>query len=206
VAALAVVAALVIWISPLEFPNPFSETHKEQPNSVVLAELRDQSHYVAASARFQTLIDTQEDADFLPDFVKGSREVFIAEGEVDGSVEFSGLTDDALQVSADGKSVTVHMPQPELSKPRIDQGATRLVSRDRGLIDRATEALGGGDPANQQALYQRASDKVADAAAQSELRERARQNTEKFLKSFLHAVGYEQVTVVFEGPPPPPVP
>jgi Protein of unknown function (DUF4230) len=206
VTALVVLVALVIWISPLEFPNPFSETHKERPNSVVLAELRDQSRYVAASARFQTVIDTQEDADFLPDFLKGSREVFIAEGDVDGSVEFSGLTEDALQVSADGKSVTVHVPQPELSKPRIDQDATRLVSRDRGLLDRAGEALGGGDPTNQQALYQRASEKVADAAGQSELRRRARENTEKFLRSFLRAVGYEQVTVVFEGPPPPPVP
>jgi Protein of unknown function (DUF4230) len=207
VVALVVLAALAIWISPLDLPNPFGETHKERPNSVVLAELRNQSRYVAASARFQTVIDSEEDADYLPDFLKGSHEVFIAEGDVEGSVEFGGLGDDAMKVSDDGKSVTVHVPPPELSKPRIDPNATRLVSRDRGLLDRAAEALGNGDPSNQQALNQRAEQKVADAADQSELRQRARENTEKFLQSFLKAVGFEQVTVVFDGTAPaPPTP
>src|SRR3954447_21786946 len=83
VASIVALVALLIAFTPLELPslpNPFSETKKENPNAVVLAELRDQSRYVAASGRFQTVIDQEEDADYLPDVIKGQRLVFIAEG------------------------------------------------------------------------------------------------------------------------------
>src|SRR2546430_16273322 len=72
-------AAVVVRGAHFDLPNPFAETHRENPNSVVLAQLRDQSRYVAATARFQTSIDTEEDANYLPDAIKGSHETFIAE-------------------------------------------------------------------------------------------------------------------------------
>jgi hypothetical protein len=200
VLVLVVVAAVVVRGASFSWPNPFGESHKENPNAVVLAELVKQSKYVAASGRFQTVIDSQEDANFLPDALKGSHEVFIAEGDVDGSVEFGGLTEDAITVSPEGDSVTVHVPPAQLGKPALDTAATRLVFRERGLIDRFGEALGGGDPTNQQALYQRAEQKIADAAAKSELTQRTEENTEKFLTSLFEGMGYKQVHVIFDGP------
>src|SRR5688572_29053917 len=107
VALVAIALFVVLRLAGVGLTNPFSETTKENPNAVVLAELRDQSRYVAASARFQTVIDSEQDADYLPDALKGSRELFIAEGDVDGSVEFSGLTENDLQVSEDGQVLTV---------------------------------------------------------------------------------------------------
>jgi hypothetical protein len=201
-AAVLLVAAVVVVLklADIGLTNPFAETARENPNAVVLAELRDQSRYVAASGRYQTLIDSVQDADYLPDALKGSRELFIAEGDVEGSVELSGLTDDDLKVSEDGKVLTVHVPPAQLSKPRIDHEATRLVSRERGLLDRLGDAIGGGDPTNQQALYQRAEQKIADAAARSELTRRTEENTVAFLKSLFGGLGYSEVKVVFDGP------
>jgi hypothetical protein len=195
-----VAAVVVLRLADVGLPNPFSETEKENPNAVVLAELRDQTRYVAATGRFQTVIDSQQDADFLPDALKGSREVFIAEGEVDGSVDLAGLTEDAIQISEDGKVLTVHVPPAQLSKPRLDTDKTRLVSRDRGLIDRLGDALGGGDPTNQQALYARADQKIADAAAQSDLSRKTEENTVTFLRSLFSGLGYQDVKIVFDGP------
>ena len=200
VVLVAVALFVVFRLAGVGLTNPFSETTKENPNAVVLAELRDQSRYVAASARFQTVIDSEQDADYLPDALKGSRELFIAEGDVDGSVEFSGLTENDLQVSEDGQVLTVHVPPAQLSKPRLDPDATRLVSRERGLLDRIGEAVGGGDPTNQQALLQRADQKITEAAQRSELAERTEENTEKFLQSLFGGLGYREVKVVFDGP------
>jgi hypothetical protein len=200
VVVVAVAGVVLLRLVDVGVPNPFSETAKENPNAVVLAELKDQSRYVAASARFQTLIDSEQDADFLPDALKGSRELFIAEGEVDGSVELSGLTEDDLKVSENGEVLTVHVPPAQLSRPRIDPDATRLVSRERGLLDRLGDAVGGGDPTNQQALYQRAEQKITEAAQRSELTQRTEENTEKFLESLFEGLGYREVKVVFDGP------
>jgi hypothetical protein len=200
-AVLLVVAAVVVLrLADIGLTNPFSETHKENPNAVVLAQLRDQSKYVAASGRFQTVIDSEQDADYLPDVLKGSRELFIAEGEVDGSVELSKLTEDAIKVSDDGQVLTVHVPPAQLSRPRLDTGATRLVSRERGLLDRMGDAIGGGDPTNQQALWQRAEQKINDAAAQSDLSRKTEQNTVTFLRGLFSNLGYREVNVVFDGP------
>jgi hypothetical protein len=204
VAALVLVGvvALVLWISPWKLGDRFGEQRTEHPNAVVLAELVDQSRYLAASGRFQTLLDVEKDTQWLPDVIKGERSLFVAEGDVEGSVDLSGLTEDSIKVSADGKTVTVHLPAPQLSRPRLDPDRTRLVSRDRGLVDRVGDALGGGNAGNQQELYQRAEQKVAEAADESDLRERTRQNTEQFLRSLLKGLGYEQVVVVFDGADP----
>jgi hypothetical protein len=200
VALLAIAVVVLLRLAGIGITNPFSETARENPNAVVLAELRDQSRYVAASARFQTVIDSEQDADFLPDALKGSRELFIAEGEVDGSVDLSGLTENDIKISDDGAVLTVHVPPAQLAKPRLDTNATRLVSRERGLLDRVGDALGGGDPTNQQALYQRAEQKITEAAQQSELAERTEENTETFLRSLFGGLGYKDVRVVYDGP------
>lgn len=197
---LALVIAGVVLVRRVGLPDPFAETTKENPNAVVLAELRNQSRYVAASARFQTVIDTTQDADYLPDVLKGSREIFIAEGDVDGWVDLGKLPEGAVQVSPEGDTVTVHVPPAQLGDPRIDPAATQLVSRERGLIDRVGDALGGGDPTNQQALYKRAAEKITAAAERSELRARTEENTEKFIRSLFSGMGYRDVKVVFDGP------
>jgi hypothetical protein len=202
VVGIVVVVMLVALLRPFGWSNPFSAQRTERPNSVVLAQLIDESRYVAASGTFQTVLDVEEDTPWVPGFVKGERSVFIAEGNVEGSVDFSKLTEDAIQASPDGEHVTVHVPQPQLSPPRLDPAATRLVSRDRGIVDRVGDALsatGGGD---QQALYQRAQQKVAEAAEVSDLRARSRQNTEQFLRTLLQGLGYKQVDVVWDGADP----
>jgi hypothetical protein len=55
---------------------------------------------------------------------------------------------------------------------------------------------------NDQPLYQRAAEKLADAAGQSDLQDRARTNTERFLDDTLHAAGVTNVTVEFDAPAP----
>jgi hypothetical protein len=198
---LAVGAAVVagLLVVSLALPDLFGTTTKEQPNAVVLAQLEDLAQYQAASGRFQTLVDVEQDANLVPDWVKGERTVLAAEGDVAAAVDFSGLGDGALEVSADGKTAVVHLPPPALQPARIDRSTTRVIARDRGVLDRIDDALTSGNPTADEGLYQRAEEKLSDAAAQSDLRRRAEENTNELLTKLLTEAGFENVTVVFDG-------
>ncbi len=108
------------------------------------------------------------------------------------------LGDDALQVSADGKSVTVHLPEPTLQQAQLDRDSTRVIARDRGVLDRVDDALTTGNPSDDADLYARAEDKLSEAAAQSDLKAKAQSNTTDLMTKLLTDAGFEHVTVVYD--------
>jgi hypothetical protein len=199
VVVIAVGAVTVALIGSLSMLNPFATKHTEHPSAVVLAKVHDLERFEAAKGRFQTLVDTERTSELLPSWLSGERVVLTAEGEVDATVDLSDLSDGAIQLSEDGTRATVHLPPPILDEPRLDPEATRVINRDRGLIDRAGDAIGSGNATDDGMIYERASDKLADAAAQSDLEQRARENTEQFLRDTLRSVGVDDVTVVFDA-------
>jgi hypothetical protein len=196
--AVGAVGLVGLLVASLALPNLFGTTTKEQPNAVVLAQIDDLSNYQAATGRFQTIVDVDEDANLLPDWVKGEHKVLAAEGDVAASVDFSHLDDGAIVVGDDGKRVTVHVPSPTLDAAQLDRSSTRVIARDRGVLDRLDDALTSGNPSDDTALYSRAEDKLGEAAAQSDLRRRAEDNTRDFLTDLFHDAGYQDVTVVFD--------
>ncbi len=199
-AALFVAVALITGIAAL---NPFTTTTTERPDSVALAKITDLSRFEAATGRFETIVDQQKSSK-LPDWATGERVVLDAQGDVTASVDLSKLPADAISLSDNGTSATVHVPAPTLEPPRLDPATTRVVARERGMVNRLGDAISGSDPTNDQALYQRAADKLSAAASQSDLQARAEANTEKFLTDTLSTVGVKHVTVVFDAPPPNP--
>jgi hypothetical protein len=56
------------------------------------------------------------------------------------------------------------------------------------------------NPTSERELYRLARDKMQAAAAESDLRARAEQNTRAMLESMLRSLGYTQVTVTFRDP------
>jgi hypothetical protein len=195
VLAFGLAALLIVSIA---LPNLFGTTVREQPNAVVLARIQDMARFDAATGRFQTLVDQETDSNLLPDWVKGEHKVLVAEGDVEAAVDFSGLGADALETSEDGTSVTVHLPEPMLQEAQLDREATRVIARDRGVLDRIDDALTTGNPSNDDDLYARATDKLSEAAAQSDLQTRARQNTTDLMTKLLTDAGFDQVAVVYD--------
>src|SRR5688572_5356721 len=114
----------------------------------------------------QVVVDVEQDARLLPSFIKGERTLFVAAGTVDAAVNFAGLSRDpeAVKVSDDRKAVTLTLPAPELTEPRLDPERTRVFDRDRGLVARVEDAV-SDRPGDEQPLYQLAEEKLAAAAA-----------------------------------------
>ncbi len=182
------------------FPNPFASETVDRSQPPLLESLVDLSRYHAASANFQVIVDTEKDAKYVPSFIRGERTVFVAAGAVDASVDFSRLDERSIMVSDDRRAVTVALPSPVLSEPRIDPEHSRVVSRERGLLDRLGSVF-SDTPTGERELYLAAERKMRSAAAASDLRAKAEQNTRQMLEGMLRSLGFSSVTVTFEPPP-----
>jgi hypothetical protein len=201
-AGAAVVALVFVLPAVLPSLNPFREETEDRSQPVLIKSLEDLSEYRAATANMQVVVDVEKDTKLVPSFIKGERTLFVAAGTVDAAVDFSGLSKDpdAVKVSADRTAVTITLPAPTLTEPRIDPDRTRVYDRDRGILDRVDDAL-SDTPGDEQPLYQLAETKLADAAAADpELIATAERNTRAMLQGMMRGLGFERVTIDFRQP------
>jgi Protein of unknown function (DUF4230) len=179
---------------------PFGSEERDRSGPAVLTAMRDLSEYHAATGQYQVLIDIQQDAKFLPDVIKGKRTIFLAIGSVDAYVDFRKLGDDAVSVSSDRESVSITLPQAQLSKPNVDPDQSRVLNQDLGLVDRLGNLFSDQpNPQNQQ-MYQLAEQRLADAAKQVGLQKRAEDNTKATLDKLMRSLGFSTVTITFTNP------
>lgn len=197
----AVVALALLGAGRLQdllpsFGNPFSESAVDHSAPVVLAALEDVSRFEAATANYSVIVDLEKDTRFVPAFIKGERTVFMAVGSVDASVDFAGL--DSSSVTAEKGRVTLRLPAAEITPARVDPAESRVVSRDRGVVDRIGSVF-ADSPTSERDLYLAAERKLERAAAADDvLVRRAERNTEAMLASLLEPLGFDEVSVVFE--------
>ena len=195
--AVSGLSGLRLWPS---FPNPFATRQVDRSQPVLLKAIEDLAVYKAASGHFQVVVDLEESSRGIPLLVKGQRTLFVAGGSVDAEVDFSGLKEGAIKVSPDGKRVDITLPRARLTPATVDPEQSRVFSRERGLLDRLGSVL-SDNPTSERELYRLAGAKLQSAAAESDLKARAEQNTRSMLQSMLRSLGYAEVTVTFRDPP-----
>jgi Protein of unknown function (DUF4230) len=195
--AVSGLSGLRLWPS---FPNPFATRQVDRSQPVLLKAIEDLAVYKAASGHFQVVVDLEESSRGIPLLIKGQRTLFVAGGSVDAEVDFSGLKEGAIKVSPDGKRVDITLPRARLTTATVDPEQSRVFSRERGLLDRLGSVL-SDNPTSERELYRLAGAKMQAAAAESDLKARAEQNTRSMLQSMLRSLGYAEVTVTFRDPP-----
>ncbi|GGK98420.1 DUF4230 domain-containing protein [Mangrovihabitans endophyticus] len=181
------------------FDNPFADKETDRSQPVLLQSMRDLSRYVAADGTFQVIVDLQQNKENVPDFLLNQRTLFVGSGTVEAYVDFGSLTDGALVVDEEKKTVRIELPAPELSQASLDMSKSYVVAEERGLLNRIGDAF-RDDPNQQQRVYQEAQKRITEAARSSGLDARARENTQKMLESLLARLGYTSVTVTFGNP------
>ncbi|MHA7286592.1 DUF4230 domain-containing protein [Arthrobacter sp. MDT3-44] len=169
-----------------------NQTNWSQP--ALLTSVKDISQYHASVGTFQQVLQVEDDVPWVPDIIAGRETTFIAVGTVHAYVDLSGITEQDLILSPDGKSARVRLPESQLDKPNLDQKLTYQVHQDRGALDRIADAI---DLPEQSQYYQEAEAKIAAAAEESELRNQAAENTEAMLTGMFSSLGIE---VTFLGP------
>ena len=195
--AVPLVSAAGDWISG--WGNPLEQEVVDRSTPPLLLALDDLHEYHAATADLQVLVDLEIDTPWVPSVISGERIHFMAVGTADAYVDFEGLDAGAVTLSPDGESATIVLPAPEMSEVRIDPEQSRVVDRDRGLVER----LGGAfleNPTDDSDLYALAERRIGAAAADSDLLQRAEANTRDMLTALATSLGVERVTVDFEEP------
>ncbi len=183
---------------------PATETVDRSPAALLVA-VRDIADYHAATGTYQVVVDIEHDTQYVPQIISGERSTLMATGSVDARVDFSSLGPGAVSISPDRRQATIHLPAPTLAPATIDPAQTRIVGRERGLLQRVEDAV-GDHPRDDSELYKLASTKLNAAAVQSDLTGRAANNTRAMLTGLAQSLGYDSVTVTFDPPPAPPAP
>ena len=190
---------VVGWVKDIvpDFANPFSEETVDRTGPAVLKSIENLRDFRAASGHFEVIVDVEQDARFVPAKIKGERVLFVAIGSVDAGVDFTGLEDGAVEVSDDGKGVSLELPPATFRDPELDLERSYVYDRDRGAIDRL-QSLFGDDAGVERELYPLAEEKLADAARDgSGLLARAERNTRLLLEGLLRSLGFTRVEVRF---------
>ena len=208
VLSLASVGLAVVWAvdRAADRLNPFAaplieERTIDRSGPAVLVALTDVGEYRAASGYYEVVVDVETEVSPLPSIIAGERVLLVAAGSVDASVDFTQLGEGAVVVNEDRTSASVTLPPPTLGEAALDLERSYVAGRDRGLLDRLGDALGGDaeEPGEGDAgLFLAAEERIAEAATETdELTERARENTRSFLESLLGSLGFTEVEVTF---------
>jgi hypothetical protein len=204
--AVLAAAALVVPLAPraLDFllpdwRNPFAPKVVDRSPAPLVLAMRDLAEYHAASGTFQAVLDIERDTPHVPSLISGERVTFLAVGTVDAVVDFSNLDGEKVTVSADRRAVTISLPAPWLAPATIDHDTSRVLDRDRGLVERVAGVF-EESPTGEQELYGLAQTKLDAAAARSDLLSRAEQSTRTMLTGLAGSFGFDQVTVTFSAP------
>jgi Protein of unknown function (DUF4230) len=198
VLALVLVVGLGLKVTGLlpEFHNPFGEKKTDRSGPTLLLSIQDLARFEAASGNFQQVIDVQKDRAYIPDILFNDRTLFVCVGSVDAYVDFSHIGQGDITDSADHKTVTVKLPAPQLEKPNIDHDKSYVFATQQGIINKIGSIF-NGDPNKERELYQLGEARIAQAARDSGLAERAATNTKQMLTQMLHSLGYTSITISF---------
>ena len=199
-AVIAVALVLLVVVGVIATIDPFGSETVDRSGPAVLEQIRELEEFTAAEGNFSQDVDIEEDSNLLPSFLAGERVVAIMSGTVRATVDMGGLDEDSIEVSEDGTTIRLTLPDPQLSDADIDESSARILSRDRGLLDRVDDFF-ASNPTDDSELYRAAESKVEQAARESDLLEEARENTERWLTTFLGAAGFETVEISWQSSP-----
>lgn len=180
--------------------DPFGDQTVDRSGPALLERIKKLEEFNAAEANFTQEVDLEQDAKYLPAFIKGERVTALVTGNVRATVDFGALDTGSIDVSDDRRTIRLRLPDPVLSDADVEESSTRIVSRDRGLVDRLGDVF-SGNPVDDRPLYKAAEKKLERAAAESDLTEQARTNTERWLRTFLGAAGFTNVEITWDRPP-----
>jgi hypothetical protein len=179
------------------FDNPFRTETVDRSSPVVLKSIQNLRRFEAASGHFEVIVDLEKDTRFVPSPIRGERVLFVAVGDVEAGVDFSGVKGDAVRVSNNRRSVELELPHAEFFGARVDPGRSYVYDRDRGLIDRVASIF-QDNPTSEQQLYVLAEEKLMDAAENdSGILARAERNTRLMLLGLFEALGFTSVSIEF---------
>jgi hypothetical protein len=174
---------LVVEATPVILPNPV----------VVVREINTLARLETTSYSFQDVLQIERNQDLLFGAF-GETLLFVAYGDVIAGVDLSQMQPEDLQVVGP-TSVIVHLPDSEIFVTDLDNERSYVANRDVGIFTNA-------DPQLETLIRQEADTRMLEAAMENGILEKADEEAEAFMRSFLEGLGFEEITFTDSTPPP----
>jgi hypothetical protein len=134
----------------------------------------------------EKIVTGSQESRFLPRLLAGDRLLLIVHGDVTAGVDLAAL--DPANVTVNGKSVELKLPDAIVFSTRVDNGRTRVYTRETGLFS-------SPDPELESETRREAERQLTRAALDGGILKTAGANARTTLTSFLHGLGFEAVNV-----------
>lgn len=169
-------------VGPLLFEE---QPAKTTSGPVVVEGIQDLNQLATVRWKESVIITKESGGTQLEQFFAGEEVTVVAAGDVEAGVDLSDLARD--DVSVDGETVTIRLPEPEILSVSLDEDETRVYDRDFGILNvRPDDEL--AEEARAAAV-----DKIEQAARDDEILAQAGQNAENGISAFVTSLGFEEV-------------
>ncbi len=176
--------SLFVPATPVILPNP----------ATVVKQINDLSRLETASYEMEKIVTADSEQDGFLSFLLGESMIFVAYGKVYAGVDFARMQT-ADMVVVDPDTVMVHLPPAEIFAdiPVLDNERSFVADRDTGLLTRA-------DPQLETQVRQAAEASIREAAQSSDILDRANQNAQTYMRTFLSGLGFTEVIFTPDTP------
>ena len=130
------------------------------------------------------VVSGERENPILPNFLAGDRLLMVVHGEVVAGMDFSQLK--SGDVAVDERKVILRLPSAMVFSTRIDNGRTKVYSRQTGLLVPV-------DPNLETEVRQEAERQMQQAALLDGILKTANTNARSTLTSLLEGLGFERV-------------
>lgn len=127
------------------------------------------------------------------DMLLGDRLLLIASGDVIAGVDLSRLRSSDINISPDGKRITLRLPPSEIFSAALNNDRTRVYDRDTKLVTRLTD---GQDPSLETQARQSAESEILKAACENGIMQRSADEAKRAMEQFLQLLEFESVEVI----------
>ncbi len=135
-----------------------------------------------------TVVESHESNPVLPDVLAGDRLLMIVHGQTIAGIDFSKLKPESVGIteSREGRSIQLTLPSSEVFLTTIDNGRSRVYTRDTGVFVRA-------DPNLETATRTRAQGDLQQAALSDGILDAANKNARETVRAMLEGLGFTHV-------------
>jgi hypothetical protein len=137
-----------------------------------------------------TVVESNESSAVLPDVLAGDRLLMIVHGQTIAGVDMSKLQADSVEISESGQGRTIKLtlPPSQVFVTTIDEGKSRVYTRDTGLFVKA-------DPNLETVTRQKAQSELQAAALSDGILDAATTNAKATVTAMLEGLGFARVEI-----------
>jgi Protein of unknown function (DUF4230) len=172
-------------------PPPASSVMVIRPTLSVITALHDLAKLESADCHVERVIDLKDKQTRLFGLVHADDAILlVASGDVVAGVDLSKLRDGDITIDKEKKSATIRLPAPQILSSRLDNEHTYVHTRTTDILAKRKETL-------ETEARQEAEKSIVEAAKQSGLMGRAKNNAKRTVESLVRSLGYGEVRVEF---------